>query len=411
MELLGSSVHEVPWDELGQKAAETWLALDPDTRSRTLLVAPTHELRAEINAAVREALAEEGVLRGRALRIERLVNLGMTRAEMADVRNYREGDTVVANQDLVNFRVKRDEPLKVTGIEEDRVLLLHPDGRPRRIAPQQKYYRYRLDVFETQPIEIRAGDRIRWTRNDRKRDLVNGEHSEVAAIGPDRVRFRRADGRTFSLAHDDPQLRHLDHAWSSTVHGAQGSTADGVIAVLDSGHGALTDQSTFYVEISRARDSAVVLTDNCEQLVEVLEAHTGERATALEAVGEEIGPDIEPVRIPEKLPAWSPRREWTGLEEKARSEGTILFRVEGYEGLIGRTRRLDERYPDLPAPVREVADGLLAYDRGCREGDGGAAEFLGLLDAHFARRAELEQDAAARIGRLPRWRAGRPGGR
>ena len=395
VELLGSSVHEVPWDELGSRAAETWLALDPDTRSRTLLVAPTHELRAEINAAVREALAEEGVLRGKALRIDRLVGLGMTRAEKADVRNYREGDTVVANQDLVNFRVKRDEPLTVTGIEDDRVLLLHPDGKPRRIAPQQKYYRYRLDVYETQPIEIRAGDRIRWTRNDRKRDLVNGEQSEVVAIGPDRVRFRRADGRTLSLSHDDPQLRHLDHAWSSTVHGVQGSAADGVIAVLDSGHGSLTDQSVFYVEISRARESAVVLTDNCEQLVEVLEAHTGERATALEAVGEEIGPDVEPVRIPPKLPAWSARREWNELEEKARTEGTILFRVEGYEGLIGGTRRLDERFPDLPAPVREVVDGLLAYDLGCREGDGGAAEFLGLLDAHFGRRTELEREAEA----------------
>ena len=124
------------------------------------------------------------------------------------------------------------------------------------------------------------------------------------------------------------------------MHGAQGSTADGVIAVLDSGHGALTDQSTFYVEISRARDSAVVLTDNCEQLVEVLEAHTGERATALEAVGEEIGPDAEELSIPVPLPAWSPREEWTALEEKARNEGTILFRVEGYGGLIERTREL-----------------------------------------------------------------------
>ena len=410
MELLGSSIHEVPWDELGQKAAEAWLALDPETRSRTLLVAPTHELRAEINAVVREALAAEGVLRGGALRIDRLVGLGMTRAEKADVRNYSEGDTVVPNQDLMNYRVKRDESLIVTGIEGDRVLLLHPDGRPRHVVPQQGHVRYRLDVYETQPIEIRAGDRIRWTRNDGKRDLVNGEQSEVVAIGPDRVRFRRTDGRTFSLAHDAPQLRHLDHAWSSTVHGAQGSTADGVIAVLDSGHGALTDQSTFYVEISRARDSAVVLTDNCEQLVEVLEAHTGERATALEAVGEEIGPALKAVRIPDKLPAWSARGEWTELEEKARNEGTILFRVEGYEGLMGRVRRLDERFPDLPAPIREVIDGLLAYDRGCREGDAGAMEFLGLLDVHDERRGALEREAetadrpVAELEDYPAWR-------
>ena len=373
VELLGSSVHEVPWDELGTKAAEAWLSLDVDTRARTLLVASTHELRAEINASVREALAEERLLRGRTLRIERLVGFGMTRVEMADVRNYREGDTVLFNQDLVNYRVKKDEELTVTGIEDDRLLLLHPDGRPRHVAPERGRTRYRLEVYETQPIEIRAGDRIRWTRKDRKRDLVNGERAEVAAITKDRVRFLLADGRKLSLRHDDPQLRHIDHAWSSTVHGAQGSTADGVIAVLDSGHGALTDQSTFYVEISRARDSAVVLTDNCEQLVEVLEAHTGERASALEATGEAIGPEPEPVRIPDKLPAWSPREERAELEEKARQEGTILFRVEGYEGLIGRARKLVALYPDLPAPIQEVVDGLLAYDRRCREGDGGPA--------------------------------------
>ena len=410
VELLGSSVHEVPWDELGQKAAEAWLELDPETRSRTLLVAPTHELRAEINAAVRGALAAEGVLRGKALRIDRLVGLGMTRAEMADVRNYREGDTVLFNQDQVNYRVRKDEALTVTGIERDRLLLLHPDGRPRHVVPERGRTRYRLEVYETRPIEIRAGDRIRWTRNDRKRDLVNGEQAEVAAITKDRVRFLLADGRKFSLRHGDLQLRHLDHAWSSTVHGAQGSTADGVIAVLDSGHGALTDQSTFYVEISRARDSAVVLTDNCEQLVEVLEAHTGERATALEAVGEEIGPDAEIVSVPDQLPVWSPREEWTALEEKARNEGTILFRVEGYGELIERTRALVAEYPDLPAPVREVADGLLAYDRNCREGDGGAAEFLGLLEVHFGRRAELEREAAAKdcplagLEDYPAWR-------
>ena len=154
----------------------------------------------------------------------------------------------------------------------------------------------------------------------------------------------------------------------------------------------------------------MVLTDNCEQLVEVLEAHTGERATALEATGEVIVPEPVPVPIPDKLPAWSPHEEWAELEEKARHEGTILFRVEGYEGLIGRAQKLVALYPDLPAPVREDVDGLLAYDSGCREGDGGATEFLGLLDAHDERRNALERHAdagdslVAELEAYPAWR-------
>ncbi|MDE0278737.1 MAG: relaxase domain-containing protein, partial [Defluviicoccus sp.] len=282
VEMLGNGLVEVEHDELAAKAAETWLALDRETRDGTLLLAPTHALREEINRTVREALAEEGVLRGRTLTIERLVNLGMTRAERGDVRNYREDDEVVFNQDLVNYRLKKDEVLTVSGIEGDRVVLLHPDGKPRRIRPAGSI-RYRFDVYETREIELRAGDRIRWTRNDKERTLINGEKAEVTEIARGRVRLRLEDGRAISLADDDPQLRHIDHAWSTTVHGAQGSTSDGVIAVLDSSHRALTDQSTFYVEISRARRDAVVLTDNLDQLVEALMADTGERPTAWEA--------------------------------------------------------------------------------------------------------------------------------
>ena len=200
---------------------------------------------------------------------------------------------------------------------------------------------------------------------------------------------------TLSLRHDDPQLRHLDHAWSTTVHGAQGSTADGVIAVLDSGHGSLTDQSTFYVEISRARDSAVVLTDNREQLVEVLEAHTGERATALEAVGEEIDPEVLRRRHCGEGAGLDAAR---GVDPSggggACGEGTVAFLAEGYGALVGRTDKL-ANWPNLPGAVREVVDGLLAYDRACREGDALAHEFLGLLEAHEEGRRALEDRAAA----------------
>ena len=219
VELLGSSVHEVAYDELGEAAGRTWLALAPEARDRTLLLAPTHALRAGINGTVRAGLADEGVLRGKALTIERLVSLGMTRAEKGDVRNYREGDAVVFHQDLFHYRVRKDEALTVTGIEGERVALRHPDGGPRRIKPAGQV-RYRLDVYETRPIEIRAGDRIRWTRNDHGRGLINGEGAEVAAIARGRVRLVLGDGRKVSLRADDPQLRHIDYAWSSTVRGA-----------------------------------------------------------------------------------------------------------------------------------------------------------------------------------------------
>ena len=101
----------------------------------------------------------------------------------------------------------------------------------------------------------------------------------------DGVAFRLGNGRMLELGKDDPQLRHLDHAWASTVHAYQGRTVDNVIAVKEAKHPKLSTQKSFYVEISRARHNAEPVTDDANALREALEAATGERVSALEGIG------------------------------------------------------------------------------------------------------------------------------
>ncbi len=373
MERLGGNVHEAESDELGEAAARLWLSLHPEARARTAIMAPTHALREDINEAVREGLRDEGLLHGRVLEIDRLVGLGLTGAQKADTANYRPGDVLVFHNDLYRFRVKADDACTVTGAEGGRVLLHHPDGRPRRIDPS-KPVRYRYEAYETRPIRLQAGDRIRWTRNDRKRGLVNGGEAEVLAIGSRLVKIDVEDGRTLSLRRDDPQLRHVDHAWSATLHAAQGATRDNAIVVLDSGHGLPVDRAAFYVGISRARDNAVVLTDNREDLVEALEAHAGAAMTALEAVGEEIAPPA-PLPIPEREALWPELSAWRALEEEARRQGTIPFYVEGCADSVERLAELG-RTPGVAAGVAAEAERVA----GAHEAAGKARATLDGLD-------------------------------
>ena len=96
------------------------------------------------------------------------------------------------------------------------------------------------------------------------------------------------------MRNGDPQLRHIDRAWASTVHAFQGRTVDTVIAAMEANHPNLTTQKTLYVEISRARDRAELVTDDREALRDRLEAATGERISALEAVEPERGKAAEP---------------------------------------------------------------------------------------------------------------------
>ena len=393
---LEDKVVEVPTDEFGETAARIWLNLSTDERVGTAILAPTRELRAQINEAVREGLRDEGVLSGEALEIETLVNLHLTPAQKADAANYREGDVCLFHRDLYNYRIKAGDACTVTAVDEEEesgvvrlvhpdgtarhvrrpsapvrssfdvfeptdvaieagdrirwtrddverrliedeqarileidtdagtvglerqdgqaltlanddpqlrhfelayaggsiqggnfshVRLMHPDGKFRTIRPSEEDRRH-YEMFEPAKVSIQAGERIRWTRNDNERRLLNGEEARILGIdfNEKTVTLQTQDGRKLTLGHDDGQLRHIVHAYASTVHAAQGATVDNVIAVLDSGFGALTDQCTFYVEISRARENAIVLTDNREQLADTLEANKGIRLTATEAL-------------------------------------------------------------------------------------------------------------------------------
>ena len=288
VEELGNGVLETESDELGRMAAQLWLDLHPSLRAGTAILAPTHELRAEINEAVRHGLEDEGVLHGPELEIERYVNLHLTRSQKGEVANYRPGDVAVFHHDVYGVKARAGDACRVLEAQDDgRVLLAHPDGRERRIDPAG-YIRYRLDLYETRPMVLGAGDQVRWTRNDAARSLINGERAEVLAIGRVNVHMRTQDGREIAMRRDDPQLHHLDHAYSSTVHAAQGLTCDRVIAVLDTDRGAPADQAMFYVELTRARDNVVLLTDDREALIEALETSPAEELSALRAIGEQF---------------------------------------------------------------------------------------------------------------------------
>ncbi|MDE0520609.1 MAG: relaxase domain-containing protein [Boseongicola sp.] len=359
---LGDDVHEVGAGELGRTAARLWLDLDPSARAATAILAPTHEIRAEIAATVREGLASEGVLRGKEIEVRRLVSRGLTRPQTGDVRNWEEGDAAVFHHDLWGGKAKAGEVFTVDAVDEERAKLVHDDGRTLKVKPGGKLLRYQLELHETTTIRLRAGDEICWTRNDKVHDLVNGERARVLSVDANAARFRTADGRGLKLSRDDPQIRHLDHAYSATVHGAQGTTADRVIAVLDSGHGALADQATFYVEVTRARDEAVILTDNREQLAETLEERTGLRMTALEAVGErvaerETAPEPAPkIQIPDKAPVLPIARALESLRAETRASDGSILDAPGFKDLAERLDR-ERRLAGLPKDERKALDG------------------------------------------------------
>ena len=392
---LGRRVHEHPREALGPEAGRRWLDLPPEDRAGALILAPTHAIRRQVSDTVREGLAAEGLLHGRALAIDRLVDRRLTRAQASDIHSYEPGDTIVFHRGV--FGCLAGDVCTVMGAEDGQVVMEGPDGSERRFRPSGNASTY-LGLCDTERIEVRAGDRIRWTRNRKARparfghprqpDLVNGGEAEIVDIDRQRVLFRDEAGRTFPLRRKDPQLRHLDHAWCSTVHGAQGRTARTVIAVLDA-HGAV-DQAMFHVEVSRASESFRLLTDDREALVEMLEARPDREDGALEALG--LDPAEPPVVEPELFEALA--ADWRALQRQGEEAGTPPFLLPGADEVMARAAALSA-VEELPADMRALVEGMLAeHERHAAH----EREVRGLADrlrAHWRRWPELGWIASA----------------
>ncbi len=404
MTRLANRVTEHRVEDLGAEAARAWLALGAEDREACAVLAPTHAVRREINAAIREGLAQEGVLTGGTLTIRRLVDRRYTRIEASVLANYEPGDTVVFHRDAYGCRA--DDVCTITGVGDGWVVLDHADGRERRFRPSGNAAR-NLGVHETVEIEIRAGDRVRWTRNRKARRrtpaLVNGEEARVLSIGPERVRLLADDGTEYSLSRSDPHLRHLDHAWSSTVHGAQGKTAKKVIAVLDAGH--MANREMFYVEVSRASQGFTLLTDDREALIECLETSPDVPDAALEALGEDLdGPIVDP-------DAWAAVvTDWEEVEREA--SGSPPSSVPAYAGVMARLAAF-AAVEDLPDEMRAFVDERLGAHEASRAAERQVRELIAGLQDQPRRWPELAWAARSTghpAGDGPAWRTWRDAG-
>ena len=133
-EKLGDNVAEVKPDNIAGAVAARWLALSPEARENTGVMAPSHELRQAINGHIRERLAREERIHGPAMQSERLVSRGYTNAEKALAGNYAVGDVVAFHRPYRRIGVGKGDERRVTGVNHKAREVLLDDGKGGRIA-------------------------------------------------------------------------------------------------------------------------------------------------------------------------------------------------------------------------------------------------------------------------------------
>lgn len=266
--------------------ARDYAQLDEKARKRTLVIEPSREGRDKLTEQIRECLVEVGALSGPAVKASRLVPKDLTRAEAKEARSYAAGDTVRFAKDYADKGVTKAEAYRVVAANPEKaaITLVGEDGRKIDWHLRQ-WGASHAHSFASEPIELRAGDKVQFTRNDRALGRVNGQQGEIIAVDPDGrlAKLRLASGRTEILDLDKPQDQHIAHGYVATAFAAQGRTADHVLIHAESNAAHLVDQKSFYVALSRARQTTAIYTDARPLLIAAIQERSGSRQTALVA--------------------------------------------------------------------------------------------------------------------------------
>ncbi|MDY7549192.1 MobF family relaxase [Glaciimonas sp. CA11.2] len=256
---------------------------EPDRRA-TLIIAGTNAARREINDLVRHA----SDLAGKGRQFETLTRVDMTQAQRRFAPSYVPGVVIQPDKDYPQCGLVRGDIYTVKeALPGNKLIVQRPDGTIAEINPRKTT---QLSVYHLEKTELSVGDTIRINRNNPSLDLTNGDRMRVTGILGGMVRLEsveQKDGRAVrSLELPANKPLHLEHAYASTVHSAQGLTNDKALIALDT-TSRTTSLNLYYVAISRARHEARIYTNSVAALPAAI-ARRFDKTTALAVQQERV---------------------------------------------------------------------------------------------------------------------------
>ncbi|PSN16120.1 conjugative relaxase domain protein, TrwC/TraI family [filamentous cyanobacterium CCT1] len=389
-----------------QQVAADYLVLATEERESTLVLAGTNMERLALTQAMRSGLQDEGTLGADGFVMQSLRRKDLTTAQASYLKAYAMGDVLVPIQDYRKQGLIRGEQYRVIAVnpEAQQVVLETPSGSVLSINPSLCPHK---TVYATQAISVAVGDKLRWTRNNPKAGIRNGQGFLVTGLEADgTATVRDGAGQTSTISLSGNQ--YIDYAWVSTTYSSQGKTAERVLALL----GETTNREAFYVAISRAKRAVTLYTTSQADLVRLAQvSRAKENVSDYMPLNQQVmtyGQHEQ--RQPESIPGFDPRavgerigervaeqlRAATGrdLREYAagasprrpcpdfgRGFGDVAAALEPELGALGRAIAAYRQRRDILRCAGDIAGAVAAIDCGLEQLERAAQDRVGLTAA------------------------------
>ncbi|WP_305810563.1 conjugative transfer relaxase/helicase TraI [Photobacterium leiognathi] len=264
-------------DRLYDLAATEYLSRTPQSREDTLMIAYSNRERDTLAGLIRHGLKQMGELpKDRDVSVTRLRGIGTTQAELKTMMPYQAGLVINTGHEtyLVINKVDRQHgTLDVTDMAT---------GESRQFVPARHDHTM-TTLWSKSEQPLTQGDKITWRKTDNTLGLIGNSALTVSRINNDSMTLQHATGATVTLSLDDMTSSHWDYRYTKTADMAQGATIRHVITVIDSS-AKLTNLRRAYIDISRASQHVMILTDNEKGLMKSWLNHTDQHRSAIETI-------------------------------------------------------------------------------------------------------------------------------
>ncbi|MEL7096472.1 MAG: MobF family relaxase [Pseudomonadota bacterium] len=273
--------------DIASTVANEWSALSDVERSETLVVFPTHQLRALFHEDVRETLRQEGQITGQDVERTVLRPRPLGQAEKDRAESFSKGDVIVFTQRVRRIGARIGSRYSVTqaDLDANSLQLVDQSGKSyefeltdgRKNTPRFEVFREgkssfavgdRIRILPTEPRNLAEGlSDLRIIKQDGRGLTVSGQIEGASDQSP-------KDRKTFELREGSTPSMMIDHDYSRTVYAAQGLSALRVLAGFHS-QSIMTSFANLYVIGSRAREALSIITDSLERAIEAVAHNPG----------------------------------------------------------------------------------------------------------------------------------------
>ena len=191
------------------------------------------------------------------------------RGDYLEIQNRQERMQAITDKMTANPLGKYQEQLLLVSTNADRKAY-NKQIRAELVTRGELAAGQRFDITVHGPQkdsrerrQFASGDRIIFTANSKQLGVMNGTMATITSINGNNITARTDAGEQVSWSMD--KYNSIDHAYAVTNYKAQGMTVQTVVADMST-KGIRQNRNALYVDISRAKEKAVVYTDSKERL-------------------------------------------------------------------------------------------------------------------------------------------------